>query len=98
MDPRDIEFKYSMNLWKTLSGYPSAQDIIYEISSYLLKDGRPNGKFTEQTFNSIFGKDWESGDIGYMIGKMMKTGHFEKSDRSTLGKEWFKIKNNTYYK
>ena len=98
MDPRNVEFKYSMNLWKTLPGYPTSRDVIYEISSYLVKDGRPNGEFTEQTFNSIFGKDWESTEVGYVVKKMMSSGDLEKSERNTSGKDWYKIKENPYYK
>lgn len=58
MNRNKIKFKYLMNLWKSLPSYPNSEDIIYELCAYLEKDGRPNGEFTFQTFNSIWGSKW----------------------------------------
>lgn len=65
-----------MNLWKTLPQYPSKEDIIYELSVYLLKDGRPNGEFTFQTFNSAFGSGWQETKHGSQIETIIKDGDF----------------------
>ena len=65
-----------MNLWKTLPGYPTKEDIIYELSVYLVKDGRPNGEFTTQTFNSAFGNEWQESKHGSVIDSMIKDGDF----------------------
>jgi len=76
MNREKIKFKYLMNLWKTLPGYPTKEDIIYELSVYLVKDGRPNGEFTTQTFNSAFGNEWQESKHGSVIDSMIKDGDF----------------------
>ena len=87
-----------MNLWRSLSDYPTKMDVIYELSVYLMKDGRPNGEFSHQTFNSAFGSEWESSKHSEIIGELIKTGEFEETSKSVAGKKWYKIKNNPYYK
>ena len=86
-----------MGLWKTLPEYPNSDDVIYEISLYLMKDGRPNGDFSEQTFNSIFGKNWNNDKIGSIISSMISAGSIEEIDKKSGGKKWYRIKNNPYY-
>jgi hypothetical protein len=98
MDKNNIQFRYLMNLWKSLSDYPTKMDVIYELSVYLMKDGRPNGEFSHQTFNSAFGSEWESSKHSEIIGELIKTGEFEETSKSVAGKKWYKIKNNPYYK
>ena len=98
MDKNNIQFRYLMNLWKSLSDYPTKMDVIYELSVYLMKDGRPNGEFSHQTFNSAFGSEWESSKHSEIICELIKTGEFEETSKSVAGKKWYKIKNNPYYK
>jgi len=38
-----IKFKYLLSVWKTMPDYPTQEDVVYELSLYLIKDGRPNG-------------------------------------------------------
>lgn len=97
MEKNNIEFKYLMNLWKILPGYPTKSDIVYELSVYLLKDGRPNGEFSFQTFNSAFGPDWEKTEHKELLEKMINEGDFEETQKSSAAKRWYKIKNNPYY-
>lgn len=68
-----------MNLWKSLPEYPTKEDIIYELSFYLAKDGRPGGEFTMQTFNSAFGSDWTKTKHNDVIEKMISDGDFIES-------------------
>jgi len=68
-----------MNLWKTLPEYPTKEDVIYELSVYLAKDGRPNGEFTTQTFNSAFGSDWSKSKHSGVIENMISDGDFQKT-------------------
>jgi hypothetical protein len=98
MEKNNIKFKYLMGVWKTLPNYPTKEDIIYEISLYLLKDKRPNGEFSPQTFNSIFGSRWERDSHGQIIKKMIEDGDFIETKKSTASKIWYKINNNPYYK
>ena len=87
-----------MGVWKNLSNYPSKEDIVYEISLYLLKDKRPNGEFSSQTLNSIFGSKWEGESHGQVIKKMIADGDFIETKKITASKIWYKINNNPYYK
>ena len=96
MNKNKIKFKYILNLWKSLPSYPTKDDVIYEISVFLVKDGRPNGDFSSQTFKSIFGSSWEK-THGDVIDLMVKDDDFEESQKSTETKKWYRIKNNIYY-
>jgi hypothetical protein len=86
-----------MGLWKTLPEYPNQDDIIYEISLYLTKDRRPNGEFSEQTFNSIFGKNWSNEKVGEIINQMISSGSIQELEKKTGNKKWYSIKENPYY-
>ena len=86
-----------MGLWKTLPEYPNPDDIIYEISLYLMKDGRPNGEFSEQTFNSIFGKNWAQEKTGDIISEMIEAGSIKEIDKKSGNKKWYTINDNPYY-
>lgn len=80
-----------------MSGYPTKEDIIYELSSYLVKDGRPNGSFSIQTLNAPFGPEWEKTKIKDVVEKMIEDGDFEIDAKKISSKTWYKIKNNPYY-
>lgn len=97
MDKNKIEFKYLMSIWKSLPDYPTKSDVLYELNVYLLKDGRPNGDFSSQTFNSAFGSDWEKTKHKTIIEDMIGAGDFELTPKSSAGKKWYRIKNNPYY-
>ena len=97
MNKNKIKFKYILNLWKLLPDYPTKEDIIYEMSVYLIKDGRPNGDFSQQTFNSAFGSTWEKTKHGEVIRSMIEEGDFTEIDKSTGTKKWYRIKSNPYY-
>ena len=56
MNQRKLKIKYHLGLWKTLESYPTTEDVVYEILDYLIKDGRPGGEFSDQTYNSIWGE------------------------------------------
>ena len=85
-----------MGIWKELPGYPSSEDVIFELNSYLVRDGRPNGEFSLQTFNSFLGNDWENSPHGSVINKLIDDGIFEK-EKAKRDKIFFKIKNNPHY-
>ena len=97
MQRNKIKFKYLMNLWRTMPNYPTKEDAIYELSVYLVKDGRPNGSFSEQTLRAPFGSDWESTKYKQIIDEMIETGELEVDTKKVSSKKWYKIKNNPYY-
>jgi hypothetical protein len=96
MNRTRIKFKYLMNLWKTLPHYPTKEDVVYELSVYLLKDGRPNGEFTSQTFNSAFGNGWQETKHGSLIETMIKDGDFIEVGVYS-GKPKYKLKETPRY-
>ena len=62
-----------------------------------MKDKRPNGDFSEQTFNSIFGKNWKAEKAGEIISEMISTEDITETKKSNSSKRWYTIKNNPYY-
>jgi hypothetical protein len=96
MNKNKVKLKYVLNLWKHLPQYPTKEDIIYELSVFLIKDGRPNGEFSPQTFKSVFGTNWEKSH-GDVIDEMISSKDFDESQKSTETKKWYKIRNNIYY-
>lgn len=76
MERNKIKFKYLMGVWKNLPDYPTKEDVIYELSVYLVKDGRPNGEFTLQTFNSVFGQGWAKTKHGEVVKQLIEDGSF----------------------
>jgi hypothetical protein len=91
MERNKTKFKYLLGIWKSLPDYPTNEDISYEISSYLIKDGRNGGEFSDQTFKSIFGSGWEKTRIKEVINEMILTGEIHESKKGTNGKIWYKI-------
>jgi len=92
-----IKLKYLMGLWKQLPSYPTSEDIVYELTVYLAKDGRPNKEFTFQTLNSVFGKNWEHGPNYARVQEMIQNGEIIKTEKKDSGKEWYKIAFTPYY-
>ena len=99
MNRNKVKFKYLMNLWKTLPDYPTKEDVVYELSVYLAKDGRPNGEFTRQTFNSAFGSEWGESTHGDVIESMINDGDFIETGSGKGSKTKYRIKETPdYYK
>ena len=94
MDRNKIKFKYLMNLWKTMPEYPTKEDVIYELSVYLMKDGRPNGSFSLQTLKGPFGPNWEETKLKQIVDEMIETQEFVIDEKKVSPKTWYKIKNN----
>ena len=45
-------------MWKSMIGYPTGQDFLYEVLSYLEKNAK-TGDFSEQTLTYAIGPDWK---------------------------------------
>jgi hypothetical protein len=97
MNKNKIKFKYLLGVWKSLPDYPTKEDVVHELSVFLVKDGRPNGDFSSQTFKSVFGSGWEKSRHGEIISSMISSEEFEQTNKSTETKRWYRIKNNPYY-
>lgn len=97
MNNDKIKMKYHMGVWKELPEYPTEEDVIYELNVYLMKDNRPNGDFSDQTFNSFLPSGWEKNKHGEIIKSLIDRGQFEKTERNTSGKNWYKIKENPHF-
>ena len=97
MNRNKIKFKYLMNLWKSLPSYPTQEDILYELCSYLEKDGRPNGEFTFQTFNSLWGSKWMETKHHELVQQMFDAGLFIESSEQGSNKVKYKIKDTPGY-
>lgn len=55
MDKQHIPMKYILGVWKDLEGYPSKEDVLYEIASYVEKRQQKN--FTKQTLDALWKDD-----------------------------------------
>jgi hypothetical protein len=80
MEKNKLKMKYLLGIWRDLPEYPTREDIIYELNSYLIKDGRPDGEFSDQTFNSFLVPGWEKTEQGNIIRELIETGIFEKTE------------------
>lgn len=97
MEKNKLKMKYLLGIWKDLPEYPTQEDIIYELNSYLIKDGRPDGDFSDQTFNSFLPQNWKEGKHGEIIKGLIESEVFEKIEKTMGNKSWYKIKNNPHY-
>lgn len=97
MDKNKIKMKYHMGIWKELASYPTAEDIIFELNSYLIRNERPQGEFSLQTFNSFLPSGWEESGFGEIIKNLIESGVFEEQKKKQSGKTFYKIKENTHY-
>jgi hypothetical protein len=97
MEKNKLKMKYLLGIWKDLPEYPTKEDVIYELNSYLIKDGRPDGEFSDQTFNSFLPPGWEELKYRDVVKELIETEVFEKTERTVGNKNWYKIKDNPHY-
>jgi len=97
MEKSKLKMKYLLGIWKDLPEYPTKEDVIYELNSYLIKDGRPDGEFSDQTFNSFLPLGWEENKFGEAVNELIETEIFEKTEKTLGNKNWYKIKDNPHY-
>lgn len=97
MEKNKLKIKYLLGIWKDLPEYPTKEDIIYELNSYLIKDGRPDGEFSDHTFNSFLPEGWEKNKFGEAVFNLIETEVFEKSEKTLGNKKWYRIKENPHY-
>ncbi len=100
MEQNKVKIKYLLNLWKALPSYPTQEDILYEISFYLEKDGRENAEFSQSTLDFIFRNATveEQKNIDIRLETLKGNDDIIKTKETGEGKEWWKIKTNPFYK
>ena len=97
MNKNKIKMKYHMGIWKELPDYPCEEDVIFELNTYLIKDGRPEGEFSEQTFNSFLPSNWKESKHGEIVKVMFENNTFEKQKGKQGSKTVYKVKDNPHY-
>jgi len=93
MEQNKTPIKYSLNVWKSLPGYPKPDDILYEIMQYTGRKGM--GEFSMQTLNGIWYDqagvaNWEGTQIEECVNALISNGSIEMADERN-GKQWYKI-------
>lgn len=74
-----------------MPSYPVEEDIIYEIKSFLLKEGKPDREFSHQNLRSIFGNDFENKESGIIFKNLVQTGIIIEKNKGNQGKSWYRI-------
>lgn len=93
MDKNKIKLKYLLGIWKTLPSYPTSEDIVYEIKSFLLKEGKSGGEISQQNLKSIFGSDYENKTHGNILSELIQSGEIEEKVKGQQNKVWYKLRN-----
>jgi len=97
MEKNKVKMKYHMGIWKELPDYPCEEDVIFELNTYLIKDGRPDGEFSEHTFNSFLSNDWKNTKHGEIVKALIESNYFVKQKGKPGGIIKYKIKDNPHY-
>jgi len=92
MNKDNTPIKYHLSMWKSLPGYPTENDFLFEVLSYLEKNSK-TGEFTEATLNSAIGPKWK--DTHEQVFKaLLESGTISTDTRGD--KVIHKIKENPY--
>lgn len=97
MNRQKIKIKYLLNLWKILPEYPTTEDVLFEIYSYLVKDERGED-FSQSTLDFIFRNNTEEEKVKIeaKIKELKDSNQIIVSKITGEGKEWFKIEKNPF--
>ena len=93
MDKNKLKIKYSLKIQRMHPSYPSREDILFEVYSYILKDGKV--EFSDVTMNYIWqdleGKpNWKGTDIEERFKELVRDGYIIEVKR-TGDKTWYKL-------
>lgn len=100
MDELKIPVKYRINVWKSLTKYPTKMDVLYEIISHVTK--MKGDEFSEQTLNGIWYDsdgvaNWRGTDFEKMFDALITDGYVEESrTEEKSGKRWYVIAKNPW--
>lgn len=75
----DLPIKYELNVHKKLLSYPTHQDFMFDIISYLLKNDKSNElnqikefKFSPKTLKYVFGENLKNDQFFSMIKEILR--------------------------
>jgi len=92
LNKENIPIKYHLSMWKSLPGYPTGQDFLYEVLSYLEKNAKTQD-FSEQTLNYAIGQDWRT-THEKIFNDLVAAGTIETDMRGE--KKIYKVKDNPF--
>jgi hypothetical protein len=93
MDKNKLKIKYVLKIQKMLPSYPSREDILFEIYSYILKDGKV--EFSDVTMNYIWQDlegqpNWKNTDIEERFKELIRDNYIVEV-KKTAEKMWYKL-------
>lgn len=82
-----------MNLWRALPSYPTNEDLLYEIQTFLIRDGKK--EFSDVAMNYIWQDvdgtpNWKDTIIEEKFNALVETGYIVKIDKNS-DRQWFKL-------
>lgn len=84
--------KYHLGMWKSLPGYPTDSDFLFEVISYLEKNSK-TGEFSELTLNTAVGPKWrDTHDL--VFRRLIESGQIEAEQRKD--KTVYRVKSNPF--
>jgi hypothetical protein len=92
MNKEHVPIKYHLSMWKSLPGYPTGQDFLYEVLSYLEKNSK-TGDFSEQTLNYAVGAAWKDTHSA-VFADLVGSGAIEEDMKGE--KKIYRIKDNPF--
>lgn len=97
MTQENIPIKYTLNMWKSLPGYPTKLDVLYEIYNYVHKNEKK--EFSELTLNAFWFDDkgvgnWRGTKKETYVNELMKEGTIKETRKDKSEKSWYVIDEN----
>ena len=94
--------KYLLGMWKTMPGYPTKLDTLYEIYNFLYKNEKK--EFSEQTLNGIWYDEkgvanWKGTRRELWVKELISDGAIVVSRTEQFkgeDKDWYRIENNPF--
>lgn len=95
MERNKTPIKYTLNVWKMLPGYPTADDALYEIMQHMSRKGMT--EFSVQTLNGVWYDqsgvaNWEGTQFEVAFKELLANGTVAVArTEDKTGKQWYKI-------
>jgi hypothetical protein len=94
MEKTKIKLKYSMNLWKSLPQYPTAEDVLYDIQLYLIKEKKK--EFSNTSMNYVWdvlgSTAWIDTKFQERFEELITNGFINKIEKNfNDDRQWFVI-------
>ena len=79
MNKENTPIKYHLSMWKSLPGYPTSNDFLYEVLTYLEKNAKTQD-FSEQTLTYAIGPNWRDTHKG-ILEALVSNGTVQKDTK-----------------